>query len=65
MYSVLCISRQTGTLSRIMTAFAATLGMPVNMIKFTFDGDPISPDHTPNDLDMENSDIIDARLLTS
>ena len=47
-----------------MTAFAAALEVPVNTIKFTFDGDPISPDHTPYDLEMDNDDIIDARLTS-
>ena len=54
---------QTDALSKVMTAFAAVLEVPVSRIKFTFDGDPISPDHTPTDLDLENDDIIDARLI--
>ena len=47
-----------------MTAFAAALEVPVKKIKFTFDGDPISPESTPSDLDLENDDIIDARLIS-
>lgn len=46
-----------------MTAFAAILEVPVNQLQFTFDGDPISADQTPSDLDMDDDDIIDARLL--
>jgi hypothetical protein len=55
---------KTHALSKVMTAFAAVLEVPVSRIKFTFDGDPISPDHTPTDLDLENDDIIDARLIS-
>lgn len=70
MYRWACIytahySFQTDTLSKVMTAFAAALELPVNKIKFSFDGDPVLPDQTPIDLDMDNDDIIDARLLTS
>ena len=57
-------SSQTDTLSKVMTAFAAVLEVPVSQLQFTFDGDPVSPDKTPNDLDMDNDDIIDARLLS-
>jgi hypothetical protein len=54
---------KTDALSKVMTAFAAVLEVPVSRIKFTFDGDPISPGHTATDLDLENDDIIDARLI--
>ena len=46
-----------------MTAFAAVLEVPVSRLKFTFDGDPVSAGQTPCDLEMEDDDIIDARLL--
>ena len=45
-----------------MTAFAAMLEVPVSRLQFTFDGDPLSADQTPHDLEMDNDDIIDARL---
>lgn len=55
---------QTDTLGKVMTAFAAVLEVPVGQLQFTFDGDPVSPEQTPSDLDMDHDDIIDARLLT-
>lgn len=61
--SLLSLS-QADALRKLMTAFAAVLEVPVSQLQFTFDGDPVSPDQTPNDLDMDNDDIIDARLLS-
>ena len=55
---------QTDALGKVMTAFAAALEVPVSQLQFTFDGDRVSPDHTPTDLDMDHDDIIDARLLS-
>ena len=51
-------------LGKVMTAFAAALEVPVSQLQFTFDGESVSPDQTPSDLDMEHDDIIDARLLS-
>ena len=42
-----------------MTAFAAELKLPVSRLKFSFDGDIISPSQTAEDLEMENDDCID------
>lgn len=55
---------QMDPLGKAMTAFAAALDVPVNRLQFTFDGDPISPKQTPNDLEMDHDDIVDARLLS-
>ena len=55
---------QMDPLGKVMTAFAAALEVPVSQLRFTFDGDPVSPDQTPSGLDMDHDDIIDARLLS-
>ena len=47
-----------------MTAFAADLGVSITKLKFTFDGDPIQPTQTAADLDMENDDCIDVRIIS-
>ena len=54
---------QTDPLQKAMTAFAAALDVPISKVKFAFDGDDISPSQTAEDLDMENDDVIDARVL--
>ena len=46
-----------------MTAFASTLDVPLYKVKFSFDGDDIQPSQTANDLDIENDDVIDARII--
>ena len=47
-----------------MTAFAADLGVSITKLKFTFDGDPIQPTQTAANLDMENDDCIDVRIIS-
>ncbi len=46
-----------------MDAFAQTLDLPVRKVKFTFDGDQVKPSSSPQDLDMESDDVIDARIV--
>ena len=46
-----------------MTAFASALGVSITKLKFLFDGDPIKPTQTADDLDMENDDCIDVAMV--
>ena len=55
-------SPQTDHLQKAMTAFASALGISITKLKFTFDGDPIKPTQTAEELDMENDDCIDVRI---
>ncbi|CAH1231428.1 NFATC2IP [Branchiostoma lanceolatum] len=50
-------------LLRIMQEYAAFRELPLNRLVFKFDGDVISPNDTPEDLDMEGGETIDARAL--
>ena len=54
---------QTDPLQKAMTAFASALDVSITKLKFTFDGDPIQPTQTAADLDMENDDCIDVRII--
>lgn len=45
-----------------MTAFAADLNVPISKLKFSFDGETISPTQTAQDLEMENDDCIDVTV---
>ena len=47
---------------RLMTAFAEEVGESLERLAFQFDGDMIDADCTPEALDMEDDDCIDARL---
>ena len=55
---------QTDPLQKAMTAFASALGISITKLKFTFDGDPIKPTQTATELDMENDDCIDVRVIS-
>lgn len=58
-----CItSLQTDPLKKAMDAFAKEMGVSVDKLSFSIDGDPISPTQTAEDFDMEDGDCIDARL---
>ena len=45
-----------------MKEFAVEVGRRYNQIKFTFDGDYINGSQTPEELDIDNNDIIDALI---
>lgn len=54
--------QKTDPFSKIIAAVAAKQGISVDKIKLKFEGDTLSPDDTPNDLDMENGDLIDLHI---
>ena len=54
---------QTDPLQKAMTAFAAALDLSLSQLRFSFDGDPIGPNQTAADLDMDDGDVIDARAI--
>ena len=58
---ILCpfLPSQSDPLEKAMTAFAAELKLPLSRLKFSFDGEIISPSQTAEDLEMENDDCID------
>jgi len=55
------IKRNTA-LRKLMEAYAARQGLAVSSIRFLYDGNRIQPDQTPKQLEMEDSDSIDALL---
>eukprot|EP01088_Endostelium_zonatum_P022064 TRINITY_DN9134_c0_g1_i1.p1 TRINITY_DN9134_c0_g1~~TRINITY_DN9134_c0_g1_i1.p1 ORF type:complete len:104 (-),score=27.21 TRINITY_DN9134_c0_g1_i1:135-446(-) len=52
-------------LKKLMEAYCRRQGTDLNSIRFLHDGNRISPDRTPKELDMEDNDIIDAVLQQS
>lgn len=44
-----------------MVAFATKLSTSLKNLKFMFDGSVVSEDQTPQDLEMEDDDCIDAQ----
>jgi len=48
--------------SKIITAVASKQNIAIEKIKLKFEGETLSPSDTPNDLDMENGDLIDVHI---
>ncbi|KAA8492332.1 Small ubiquitin-related modifier 1 [Porphyridium purpureum] len=54
--------KRTTPMSKLMSAYASRLGVDENTYRFNFDGNRISPSDTPDSLDMEDMDCIDAMV---
>ena len=52
--------KRTTPLRRLMEAFAKRQGKEMDSLRFLYDGIRIQADQTPEDLDMEDNDIIEA-----
>lgn len=52
--------KKTTPLRRLMEAFAKRQGKEMDSLRFLYDGIRIQADQTPEDLDMEDNDIIEA-----
>jgi small ubiquitin-related modifier len=55
------IKKQT-PMRRLMEAYCQRMAVPVNGVRFLFDGNRVQPDNTPKSLDMADKDIIDVVL---
>ncbi|KAJ1629652.1 ubiquitin-related domain-containing protein, partial [Pavlovales sp. CCMP2436] len=51
--------KMTTPLSKLMNAFCQRQGVTMQSVRFLFDGQRISRDHTPTDFDMDEGDSID------
>lgn len=51
--------KKGATLKKLMDAWAKRQGKDVSALVFTFEGITLTPEHTPEDLAMENNDIIE------
>ena len=64
-HMLLCSSVQFQPLESSLRKYAAELGLNMEAVRFTFDGEQVNPSKSPDDLDMEDDDIIDARIAVS
>ena len=55
-------SFQTDPLDKLMAAYCEFRKLPRSRLKFFFDGDELKGSETPEQLDMENEDVIDVRV---
>lgn len=54
--------KQTTKLSKLMNAYCNRVGKELSAVRFLFDGERLQPDATPEQLDMEDEDEIDAMV---
>jgi len=54
--------KQTTPLQKLMQAFCNRQGVALNSVRFLFDGARLSPNQTPQELDMEDGDVIDVMV---
>lgn len=54
--------KKTTKLSKLFDAYTSRKDLKPDSIKFLFDGNRLSGDQTPESLDMEDNDVIDAML---
>ena len=54
--------KRTTQLKKLMDAYCSRQGIQANMCRFIFDGERIKDDDTPESLEMENGDEIDAMV---
>jgi len=52
--------KRTTPLQKLMDAYIEKMGFERNSVRFLFDGQRLVGSNTPQDLDMENEDIITA-----
>jgi len=53
---------KTDPLEKLMAAYCEFRKLPRSRLKFSFDGDELKGGETPEQLDMENEDVIDVRI---
>lgn len=52
--------KKTTPMKRLMEAFCKRQGKSMESLRFLIDGTRVSPDNTPEDLDLEDGDVIEA-----
>ena len=57
--------KMTTPLQKLMTAFCNRHGIDQNSVRFLFDGTRINPNQTPQELEMEDGDVIDCMVEQS
>jgi len=54
--------KRTTAFAKVMSAYCKKVGADQESVRFLFDGQRVRPDQTPEDLDMEDEDEIDAMV---
>jgi len=54
--------RPSTKFSKVFDAYCQRKALQPNAVRFLMDGERLRPDQTPEEMDMEDGDSIDARL---
>lgn len=54
--------KRTTTFAKVMNAYCKKVGADQDQVRFLFDGQRLRPEQTPQDLEMEDEDEIDAMV---
>ncbi len=54
--------KQTTPLRKLMEAYCQQQGLELSSVRFLYDGNRLQGDQKPDDLEMEDEDVIDALL---
>jgi len=54
--------KMTTPLQKLMQAFCNRQGVALNSVRFLFDGQRLSANQTPQELEMEDGDVIDVMV---
>ncbi len=54
--------KKTTPMSRLIDAYCQRQGVNLNAVRFIFDGSRINSSQTPEDLEMEDGDVIDVMM---
>ena len=54
--------RRQVPMGKLIDAYCKKQGLDRNSVRFLYDGNAVDPDKTPEELEMEDEDIIDAML---
>lgn len=55
--------RRTMPFKKLMAAFCSQKKLDPDAVRFMFDGSPVQENQTPEDLEMEDGDVLDAMLM--
>eukprot|EP00919_Chromeraceae_sp_WS-2016_P022608 GHVR01053681.1.p1 GENE.GHVR01053681.1~~GHVR01053681.1.p1 ORF type:complete len:101 (+),score=26.98 GHVR01053681.1:69-371(+) len=54
--------KRTTKLEKLMTAYCTRLGQNIDAVRFMFDGDHVRKEQSPNDIGLDDGDVLDAML---
>ena len=59
---IIFICKEATAMHKLMNAFCQRQGVAAASVRFLFDGQRLSPEQTPQQLEMEDGDVIDVMV---